>query len=232
MPIDLKREQQASLDRPAYDYSTLARLFVMSMDLVAGRETSLAKARMLEVLAGIPYRAWERREESRLSRREGGALDACRGFIRWARAARANENLHLDVLADRMREVGEADPWYLRSPFRQGAKAFYVLFATTLARTDIRRAFLFNAEFEDHAEHTYARFAADHPEWDEQPVNGAAVEIYARETGSELATWGDVVRRIALDERDHMNRSFIAAGMPDEVVEYEGMPETPADACH
>jgi hypothetical protein len=31
-------------------------------------------------------------------------------------------------------------------------------------RKNMRRAFLFNAEFEDHAEHVYAQFIKEHPE--------------------------------------------------------------------
>jgi len=39
-----------------------------------------------------------------------------------------------------------------------------------------------------------------------------------REYG-EFATWGDVFRRIALDEREHMNHSFDFAGRPEHVVD-------------
>lgn len=224
MAVDLRKEQQASLERPPYNYSPMTRVLVASMDMVAGRKTSLAKAKMLEVLAVVPYQAWARQQASRLASRDASTLEACRAFIRWAREARHNESLHLQVLDERMREQGEGDPWYLRPPMRFGAVALYVVFAGLLARVDLRRAVLFNAEFEDHAEHTYARFVADHPEWDNEVATGAAVASYAAETGAELATWGDVVRRIALDERDHMNRSFIGAGKSEQVVEYEGMP--------
>jgi hypothetical protein len=218
MDVDLRREQQDSLQRSPYDYSRLSRLFFAAMDLVAGRETSLAKARLLEVLAGVPYRAWERREEACLPRRDAEQARAARGFIGWTRAARANEDRHLEVLDERARAVGVADPWYLRSPARLGAVACYVAFAGLLARGDMRRAVLFNAEFEDHAEHEYARWAADHPEWDEEPPGGEAAGRYGAETGATLASWADVIRRIALDERHHRDRSFIAAGRPDLAV--------------
>lgn len=198
------------------------------MDIVAGRETSLAKAKMLEVLAGVPYRAWERLAGARLARRDDGSAEACRGLVRWAQEARHNEDQHLGVVTERMRQRGERDPWYLRQPMRLGAVAFYVVFSNLLAAMAPRRAFRFNAEFEDHAEHTYARFAADHPEWDDEAASGPAVAQYAAATGSELATWGDVVRRIALDERDHRNRSFIASGMPQEVVRYREEPASEA----
>ena len=42
--------------------------------------------------------------------------------------------------------------------------------------TSIRRAFLFNAEFEDHAEHVYAQCVDEHPEWEQQPVNDEQVK--------------------------------------------------------
>jgi len=41
---------------------------------------------------------------------------------------------------------------------------FYVLLTRAMALLNIRRAFLFNAEFEDHAEHVYAQFVKENPE--------------------------------------------------------------------
>jgi hypothetical protein len=57
--IDLRREQQTSIARPRYKYSLAARFLFQAMDLVAGRKTTLAKAKLLEMLASIPYRQWE-----------------------------------------------------------------------------------------------------------------------------------------------------------------------------
>jgi hypothetical protein len=45
-----------------------------------------------------------------------------------------------------------------------------------------------------------------------------------QEYGS-FRSWADVFRRVGLDERDHMNNSFVFGGRPEHVVEYEGMPE-------
>lgn len=101
------------------------------------------------------------------------------------------------------------------------ARRCEVLIARTLALFSMRRAFLFNAEFEDHAEHVYAQFVQDHPEWEGQPVRSALVKEYA-----DVRTWAEVVRRIGLDERNHMNSSFVFCGKPDHVVRYDGMPTT------
>ena len=69
--IDLKKEQQASRARPRYPYSALARVFFGSMDMLTGKKTTLAKAKLVEILAPVPYRAWERREQARVARRQG-----------------------------------------------------------------------------------------------------------------------------------------------------------------
>lgn len=37
----------------------------------------------------------------------------------------------------------------------------------------------------------------------------------------------EVFRRIGLDERDHMNNSFVLCGKPEHVVKYEGMSDLP-----
>src|SRR3954451_9156503 len=39
-------------------------------------------------------------------------------------------------------------------------------------------AYRFNAEIEDHAEHEYAQFAAEHPEWDATPFHSLAAPEY------------------------------------------------------
>jgi len=96
---------------------------------------------------------------------------------------------------------------------------FYAVLTRVMALTGIRRAFLFDAEFEDHAEHVHAQFVEEHPEWEQQPVNNEQV----KERGS-LATWAEVFRRIGLDERDHRNMSVVFCDKPTYVVRYDGMP--------
>jgi len=225
--IDLKKEQQASLERPRYAYSTVARSFFLSMDLFTGRRTTLGKAKLIEMLAGVPYRAWENRQYVKITRhyREEGVVQDARELVAWAREARSNEYWHLLVIAEKMREDGARDPWYLTRPIPQLMVAGYTVMEWALSLVDIRRAFLFNAEFEDHAEHTYAQLVRDHPEWERQP---ATSELVRGRGGAD--TWADVFRRIGLDERDHMNNSFRFCGRDDWVVRYEGMPTEAGDA--
>jgi demethoxyubiquinone hydroxylase (CLK1/Coq7/Cat5 family) len=216
MVVDLQKEQQASLARPRCRYSLAAKFFFMSMDLLAGKKTTLAKLKFLEMLAGIPYRAWERRQTAFMMRHHGDPVleKRARDIIAWSRAAQDNEHWHLRVIHEKMKEDGCRDPWYLAGALTFLAANFYALFSRLLARLALRRAFLFNAEFEDHAEHVYAHFVQEHPEWEQQPLANERVKVYA-----DVPTWADVFRRIGLDEREHMNRSLVHGSHPQRVAE-------------
>ena len=221
MNVDLKKEQQATLARPRYKYSLAARCFFLPMDLIAGKKLTLAKARVIEMLASIPYRAWETRQYARMTKHHQNEdlVNKARSIVRWGREAQDNEYTHLLVINEKMKEDSVKDPWYL-SPLLTGIMvASYVVFTRLMALFNIRRAFLFNAEFEDHAEHEYAQFVSEHPEWETQPVSNPLVQQYG-----SFNSWADVFRRIGLDERDHMNHSFAFSGKPECVVKYDGMP--------
>ena len=222
--IDLKREQRASLERPRYDYSFIARCFFFTMDIITGSKITLAKVKLIEMLASIPYRAWECRQYGLMTRkyRDDGLVSKARSIMAWGREAQDNEYMHLRVINEKMKEDDIYDPWYLFPAIPFFMVCSYVAISRIMAVFNISRAFLFNAEFEDHAEHVYAQFVAEHPEWDDQPVQSEIAKEYG-----DLQTWGDVFRRIGLDERDHMNSSFIFCGKPENVVRYEGMSALP-----
>ena len=223
--IDLKAEQLATLARPRYAYSPMTKALVRGMDVFAGSETTVLKAKIVETLAPVPYRAWENREYGRLSRHPGDEtlVREAEAVLRWAREAQDKEYQHLRVIDAKLREDGTAVPLRLTRPMPELMTGSWALASGTLSRTSLRHAFLLNAEAEDHAEHYYAELVQAHPEWDEQPVKSDVVRGYG-----EFRCWADVFRRIGLDERDHRNASFAFAGMPGFIVGYEGMPETPA----
>jgi hypothetical protein len=211
--IDLKREQLATLARPRHDYSWAARFFFLSMDLLAGRKTTPAKAKHLEILASIPYREWEAHEYGRLTRwyRRPAVVQQASGIVRWGRIHPSIGDLGENESGRDGGSVafGSTLPWLMVWT--------YWLMSRLLAFVSIRRAFLFNAEFENHAEHTYA----ENPGLETQSVLSPLV----KGTYGDAATWADVFRRIGLDERDHRNRSFVYGGKEKYVVRYEGMPE-------
>ena len=222
MSIDLRKEHAASRDRPRYKYSLAAKLFFWSMNVITGKKTTLGKAKLIEMLASIPYRAWEFRQYARLTRcyRKPKLVQNAQSIVTWGREAQDNEYWHLIVINEKMKEDGIKDPWYLFPLIPFVMVASYVVMTRIMAVLSIRRAFLFNAEFEDHAEHVYANFVEDHPEWEDQPVENDTVREYC-----DCSNWADVFRRIGLDERDHRNNSLVYCGRTEHVVEYDGMPE-------
>ena len=219
--IDLKKEQQATLARPRYKYSLTAKLFFLSMDLITGRAVTLPKAKLIETLASIPYRSWELRQYTRMTLhyQNQELVDEARKILSWGREAQDNEYWHLLVLNEKMKEDRIRNPWYLWPAIPFLMVMTYVLITRVMARFCPRRAYLFNAEFEDHAEHVYAQFVEDNKKFENQSVNNKLVRQYG-----DLKTWADVFRRIGLDERDHMNQSFLFAGKPELIVKYEEMP--------
>ena len=222
MSIDLKKEQQASSARPRYRYSRAAKVFFLAIDLITGRALTLSKVKLIEILASIPYRSWEIRQYARMTcrYRDLGLVQEARKIMLWAREAQDNEYWHLLVVNEKMKTDGIKDSSYLFPPIPLLMVGVYTIFMHVLALVSIRRAFLFNAEFEDHAEHVYAQFVAEHSEWEQQPVHNEQVKAYG-----DLSTWADVFRRIGLDERDHMNMSFAFGGQQECVVAYDGMRE-------
>lgn len=217
--VDLRKEQQATLARPHMKYTGMARMLFKAMDAAYGRATVLPKVRLLEVLARIPYQAWETRQYSRLSTQyhRADAVQRAREVIEWGREAQDNEFWHLLVIEARMRRDGVREGWLWQDVAPRVACFKYAAFSRLMARLDIRRAFYMNAEFEDHAEHVYMQFVQDHPELDDQKVD---CDIAQAHPAGPFETWGDVFRRIALDERDHMNNSLKHCGLSDRIVPY------------
>ena len=226
MSIDLKKEQIASSDRPRCHYSIAAKIFFWSMNLITGKKITLAKAKLIETLASIPYRSWEFRQYTRMTRgyRKQNLVQKADKIMRWGRDAQDNEYWHLIVINEKMKEDEIKDPWYLILPIPFIMVASYVMMTRIMAFLSIRTAFRFNAHFEDHAEHVYAQFVSEHPEWENQPVTNEIVKEYTSQYEEDIPTWADVFRRIGLDERDHMNNSFKFRGESDKIVEYDSMP--------
>jgi len=222
--IDLKKEQKVSLDRPRYKYSLMAKFFFLSMDMITGKKCNLSKVKLIETLASIPYRAWETRQYGRMTRgyKNDSLVQNAHEIMMWGREAQDNEYWHLIVINEKMKEDNVKDAWYLFPLFPFLMVTSYSIMSRIVAFFSISSAFSFNAEFEDHAEHVYAKYVEDHPEWDSQPVNSNLVKGYG-----DFQSWGDVFRRVGLDERDHMNTSFVFCGKPESVVKYDGMPELP-----
>lgn len=215
MVIDLKKEQAATLSRGSMAYSRFTRLLFWGMDVFYGTQLTFGKMRLLEILARIPYQAWEIKQYHRMNSQfsDPAAVESAEDIIRWGRDAQDNEFWHLKVINNRIERDGIRLNWF-KDRFVPRVTAFkYGVFCRFLALVCIETAFKLNAEFEDHAEHAYMGFVKNHPELDDQPFDTEKPSAY-----KDLNNWGDVFRRMGLDERDHMNNSLLRCGRENEMA--------------
>ncbi len=202
---DLKAQVDTILATPRMKYGLLPRILFFSLDVLAGKKTTIPKAMFLEMLASIPYRRWEANYYKKLSYRYKSQdfIERAYRLVEWGRAAQDNEYWHLVVLNERLKELGLKRPWYLSRFMRWIAVNYYIAFAYVLSKLSIRSALSFNAQFEDHAMHVYAEFVVANAELEEQKIDNDIVKKYA-----DLPTWADIFRRIAVDELEHKENSL------------------------
>lgn len=81
------------------------------------------------------------------------------------------------------------------------------LLCWTLVVIRPRWAYALNASFEDHAEHEYTGFVAEHPELESQTFSSEVAADYGR-----YDSVADVLRQIGHDERFHKTESLAAIG--------------------
>jgi len=201
---ELWRLAEAQRQRPRRMYGAASRLLFAALDIVYGRESTLEKFRVLEVVARVPYQAWEQVAFVAVTHTHSDPSFA-RGVHDRACAARAqqdNELMHLLMIEELLDRRG-----FDRKPIRgvvipQLLAFCYYQLSWLLFVVRPRWSYALNADFEDHATHTYLDFVARHPELDEQPWESVFTEDY----GSH-ATVGDLFRRIALDESEHRDES-------------------------
>jgi ubiquinol oxidase len=210
-PAQLRAAQAQTLDAARLRYSLLARALFKAMDLAYGRSRTILKFTMLEFIARVPYQAWERIGYLALARHRRRSALATRVFDRivQTRAEQDNEQWHLLILQDLVQRQGlkqsflmhRLAPWLIAFGYYH---ASWLLFL-------IRPAWSYrlNADFEDHAEHEYMAYAAEHPELDTEPDPGTYAAQYGR-----YGSLADLFRQIGHDERIHKLDSLASLRAP------------------
>lgn len=208
--LDLASEQERTLATPVLPANLALKALFLTFDLLYGRTRSLPKVLVLEILARYPYWAWESGAYRLLSAWHCGTrpvpqekIGRALRHIRMGRESQDNEQWHMLLWADLCHQKG-----IRLSPFRHGLlprlmTRGYYHFTRVLYWLNPRWSFAMNAAFESHAEHEYMRFAQEHPEFGDEPVDSVWFAHYPRQQ-----TLADLIRRVALDERDHMNHSL------------------------
>ena len=210
-PDALRRVQAETLRTPRFDYSIPARLLFWMVDVIYGRQRTLRKFIVLEIVARGPYQAWERAAYGALTRVHARLRLAGRIFERVVetRAQQDNEQYHLLILEELAQRQGVARPflrfwllpWLMAVGYYQLSWLLYVCWPAASYRL--------NAAFEDHAEHEYMLFVTEHPEWEAQPYDGSFQAGYGHH-----GSLADLFRQIGHDERVHKLESLAALDEP------------------
>jgi hypothetical protein len=123
-----------------------------------------------------------------------GLIDRIRGF----RAQQDNEQWHLMVMDELVAQSGVKQGRFKYQLLPRLICLGYWHFSWLLYALRPTWSHRLNADFEDHAEHTYAEFVQDNPRLEV----AAWRPVFSSGYGS-FASQADLFRRICLDERAH-----------------------------
>lgn len=195
----LVEEQRRTLSSPRRKYALSSRVLFRVMDAVYGKERTLEKFRVLELVARVPYQAWENVAYVAVTHTADEPGFARRVFdrVRVARWEQDNEQWHLLILEELT--AGKKRGGFLRSRVIPQILAFsYYQLSWFLYALRPSRSYRLNADFEDHAEHEYALLVQDHPEWEHVRYEGEFTGDFG-----EYDSLADLFRQIGYDERLH-----------------------------
>lgn len=133
------------------------------------------------------------------------------GTAFWPRrcAEQDNEQWHLLILADLVQRRGLRQSFVMHrlAPWLIAFFYYHVSWLMFVVRPE--SSYRLNADFEDHAEHEYMLYVAEHPELETQSDPG----VYARQYG-RYASAADLLRQIGHDERMHKLDSLTNMAAP------------------
>lgn len=200
--VAAQRETLATDRRP---YGIAARALFVSLDLIYGKPRSMSKFKVLELIARVPYQTWEQVAYIAVTHmhRTAGMAARIQKQVREARAQQDNEQWHLLILSELIARSDKRESALMYFWLPQAIAFVYYQLSWLLYAFRPRWSFQLNADFEDHAEHEYMEFVAEHPEWESEPFEAVFEEDYG-----QFASLADLFRQIGHDERVHKQESL------------------------
>jgi len=202
---ELKKEQEITLDTPRRRYGSLGELLFIFMDLVYGKKRTLSKFKVLEVVARVPYQAWENVAYIAITHMYGKPDFARRifEFVTESRRQQDNEQWHLLILEELVHAKGIRENFFLHRILPQIVAFLYYHTSWFLYVIRPALSYALNADFEDHAEHEYMEFVRENPELEKEPFESDFAQDYGR-----FGSLADLFRQIGYDERIHKEESL------------------------
>lgn len=207
----LKAEQQDTLAMPRRSPSIGAKVLFVTMDLAYGTPRTLEKFRVLELVARVPYQAWENVGYVAVTHTARKPRFARRVFeqVRVNRWEQDNEQWHLFVIEEMLAKEPDRLGWLRRQVIPQVLAVVYFHISWLLYAVRPAWSYRLNADFEDHAEHEYALLVQEHPEWESAPF----ISEFADDFG-QYDSVAELFRQIGFDERLHKLQSEAMMSAP------------------
>ncbi len=204
-PGKLAEAEAATLGSARRPYGIFARMLFGTMDLIYGTRRSYSKFKVLEVVARVPYQAWEQVAYVALTHKHGEPSFARRifEFVEEARHQQDNEQWHLLILEELVQKKGIREGFLRFRLFPQVLAFTYYHLSWLLYVIRPALSYRLNADFEDHAEHEYMAFVAENPSFNQEPWESDFKADYGQH-----ASLADLFRQIGLDERQHKEESL------------------------
>jgi ubiquinol oxidase len=208
---DLRFEQDKTLATPRLRYGILARLLFVTLDLVYGRHRTLSKFKVLEVIARVPYQAWEHVAYIAVTHKYADPEFARRifEFVSESRHQQDNEQWHLLILEEMVHNKQGAEGFLRYRLFPQIMAFFYYHVSWLLYVVRPGLSYELNAHFEDHAEHEYMEFVLENRALEATPFRS----LFETDYGA-FENEADLFRQIGLDERQHKEESLFRMAHP------------------
>ena len=135
------------------------------MDLLYGKAATFEKSLVLEIVARVPYQTWENASYKRITRvhRRTGLAVRIWDRVREFRAQQDNEQWHMLIMAELVERSGRKTGWLRFRLLPQLISIGWWHFCWLLYAVKPAWSHRLNADFEDHAEHTYAEMVVENP---------------------------------------------------------------------
>jgi len=203
--MDLFFEQKKTLETKRLKYNFLSRFLFFSMDLFYGKKRTLIKFKILELLARIPYQIWEQAtyHAITLKYKNTSTVNKLNKFLQKSRNQQDNEQWHLLIIQELIDKLKIKENFFIHWLIPLMAAVGYRIISWIIYLFNPRTSFMLNAYFEDHAEHEYMLFVQENPHFDHIMFESIFKSYYGN-----YNTYGEVFRRIGIDEREHKEESL------------------------
>jgi len=201
---ELRQAQARTLESPRRRYGIAARALFVMLDVLYGKRRKLGKFKILELVARVPYQAWEQVAFVAITHvhEKTGMTRRIQERVAQARAQQDNELWHLLIIEELLADSGQPQPRIRFYWLPQIIAFFYYHLSWLLFVIRPAWSYRLNADFEDHAEHEYMTLVSEHPEWETTPFTSEFADDYGH-----FDSLADLFRQIGHDERVHKQES-------------------------